>query len=161
MDALPGMGVIWFLGFCLSAGNGGIFLLVSRESKGGAGLNGWAIGLVVFPLFTLLDVLNEVEVGRLELVDTGLGLTMATDCSGSELLGNSGVCPVLLVDSGLGLVCGFGASIGLILFFFSTANGFGVSRGLGAGTGFLGSGVMICDCVIDGLVLLESVRGLK
>jgi len=87
-------------------------------------------------VFNLLHVLKEVGAGRLRLVDTGLAV-------GLGVLGRSGLCPARRVDSGRGLVCGLGASMGLIVGFLSTAKGLGVSRGLGHGTGLLGSEAMI------------------
>lgn len=53
-------------------------LLSSAGSRGGAGLNAWIAGLVVWPVFNLLDVLKVVGAGRLGFVDTGLGLLEAT-----------------------------------------------------------------------------------
>lgn len=143
---------------------GGVGLLGSPGSRGGAGLNGWTTGLVVCPVFNL-DVLKDVGAGRLGLVDTGLGLPVATGCCGFGEHGSSGLYPARRVDSGRGLVWGLGASMGLIVGFFSTAKGLGVSRGLGPGTGLLASGVMIRDWLMEGismrLLLLESVRGLR
>lgn len=140
-------------------------MLGSPWSRGGAGLNGWTTGLVVCPVFNLLDVLKEVEAGRLGLVDPGLGLSVATGCCGFGLDESSGLYPASRVDSGRGLAWGLGATMGLIVVFLSKAKGLGVSRGLGPGTGLLGSGVMIWDWLIEGismrLLLLESVRGLR
>lgn len=140
-------------------------MLGSSGSRGGAGLNGWTTGFVVCPVFNIVDVLKEVGAGRLGLVDTGLGLTVATACCGFGLHRSSGLYPARRVDSGRGLVWGFGASMGLMVGFLSTAKGLGVSRGLGPGTGLLGSGVMIWDWLMEGismrLLLLESVRGFR
>lgn len=96
------------------------------------------------------------------LVDTGPGLP--DSCCGFGLHGGSGLYPAGRVDSGLGLVWGLGATMGLIVGFLSTAKGLGVSRGLGPGTGLLGSGVMLWDWLMGGIsmrLLLESVRGLR
>lgn len=61
--------------------------------------------------------------------------------------------PARRVGSGRGLVMGFGASMGLIVGFLSTAKGLGVSRGLGPGTGLFGSGVIIWDWFTEGIDL--------
>lgn len=139
--------------------------LGSAGSRGGAGLNDWTIGLVVCPVFDLLYVLKEVGEGLLGLADTDLGLPLANGSCGFGLHDSSGLYPTRRVDSGLGLVWGLGASMGLIVGFPSTAKGLGVSRGLGPGTGLLGSGVIIWDWLMEGisirLLLLESVKGLK
>lgn len=127
-------------------------------------MNGWATGLVVCPLVNLLDVLKEVEAGRLGLDETVLGLTVAAGCCGFGLQGGSGLNPAGQVDCGRGFGWGFGATMGLIVAFLSTAKGFGVSRGLGPGAGLLGSGVMIWDWAMEGIstrLLLASVRGLR
>lgn len=143
-------------GFSLSAG-----LLGSPGSKGGAALNGWTIGMVVCPAINLLEVLKEVEVGRLGLDETGFSLQAG--CCGFGVYGSSGLCPGRRVDSGRGLVWGLGATMGLMVAFLSTAKGLGVSLGLGPGTGLLGSGVMIWDWLMEGIsrLLLESARGLR
>lgn len=133
--------------------------------RGGAGLNGWTTGLVVCPALNLLDDLTVVEVGRLGLVDPGLGLPVGAVCGGFGLLGSSGFGPGGRVASGLGLGWGFGASMGLMVGFLSTEKGLGLSLGLGPGTGLLGSVVMIWDWLMEGIsmrvLLLESVRGLR
>lgn len=133
-------------------------------SREGAGLNGWATGLVVCPLVNLLDVLKEVEAGRLGLDETVLGLPVEAGCCGFGMHGGSGLYPAGRVDSGRGLGWGFGATMGLMVVFLSTTKGLGVSRGLGPGAGLLGSGVMIWDWVMEGIstrLLLASVRGLR
>lgn len=122
-------------GFCLSADKGRVGLLGS-PGRGGAGLNGWTTGLAVCPVLSLLDVLKEVAAGRLGLVDAGLA-------AGFGVLGGSGLYPAGRVDSGRGLVWGLGASMGLMVGFFSTVKGLGVSRGFGLGAGLLGSGEII------------------
>lgn len=50
--------------------------------------------------------------------------------------------------------------MGRIVVFLCTAKGFGVSLGLGPGTGFLGSEPMMDESSMR-VLLLESVRGLK
>lgn len=139
-------------------------LLGSPGSRGGAGLNGWATGLAVCPMSSVLDVLKEVEAGRLGLAETGLGLTAAIGCCGFGLHGGSGLYTAWRVDSGLGLGWGLGATMGLMVGFLSTAKGLGVSRGLGPGTGLLGSCVMMLHWLMEGMsmrLLLESVRGVR
>ena len=81
------------MGFCRSAGLGGVGLLESPMGRGGAGLNGCATGLVVCPVFSLGEGLKEVGAGRLGLVSTGLGLlvTPTFGCCGFGVLGGSGL----------------------------------------------------------------------
>lgn len=138
--------------------------LLGSPARGGAGLNGWATGLVVCPAFNL-GVLNDVEAGRGELVVAGLGLLVGSVVGGFGVLGRSGLCPLSRVDSGRGLGWGLGARMGLIVAFLSTVKGFGVRRGFGLGVGLLGSGLMRRDWVREDtssrFLLLESVRGLR
>lgn len=152
-------------GLCLRGGTGEAGLPGSPGIRGGAGLNGWTTGLVVCPELNLFDDLMVLEVGRLGLVDPGLGLPVGAVCSGFGLLGSSGFGPGARVASGLGLGWGFGASMGLMVGFFSTEKGLGLSLGLGPGTGLLGSVVMIWDWLMEGIsmrvLLLESERGLR
>lgn len=115
--------------------------LLGSPVRGGAGLNGWATGLVVCPAFNL-DVLIDVEVGREGLFVPSLGLPDKGGVCGFGVLGSSGLYPVDRVDSGRGLVCGLGARIGLIVVFLSTVKGFGVRRGFGPSAGLLGSELM-------------------
>lgn len=99
-------------------------------------MKGWTTGFVVWPLFNLLGVLKEVAAGRFGLVDTSLAV-------GFGVFGSSGLDPAMRVDSGRGLVWGLGARMGLMVGFFSTAKGLGVSRGLGLGAGLLVSDMTV------------------
>lgn len=76
--------------------------LVGSPGRGGAGLNGWATGLVVCPVFNL-EILKDVEAGREELVVTGLGFLEVSGVGGFGELGRSGLYAVIRVDSGRGL----------------------------------------------------------
>lgn len=138
--------------------------LLGSPAKGGAGLNGWATGLVVCPAFNL-GVLKDVEAGRGEWAVTGLVLLVESVVGGFGVLGRSGLYPLSRMDSGRGLGWGLGARMGLIVAFLSTVKGFGVRRGLGPGAGLLGSGLMRRDWVradtSNRFLLLESVRGLR
>lgn len=69
----------------------GAGLLGSSSVKGGAGLKGWATGLVVCPVLSLEEGLKEVGAGRLRLVDTDLCLLVKFGCGGFREAGGSGL----------------------------------------------------------------------
>lgn len=138
----------------------GVDFLGSADTDVETGFKTWASGLVVWPELGFDPGLKVVEAGR-----PAVGLGLLTGC-GLEVLGGSGLEETGRVDSGLGLGFGLGARMGLIVGFLSTEKGFGVSLGLGPGTGFLGSGLIMRDDWVPGEpsispLLLESVSGLR
>lgn len=119
----------------------------------GAGLKGCATGLFVCPL------------GFDPVLKSGGRLGLLAGC-GLGALGRTGLEETGRLGSGFGFGCGLGAKMERIAGFFSTVKGFGVSLGLGPGTGLLGSegiisGPWVPPELSTKLLLLESMRGLR